>query len=98
MEVPKRRKLIVRFKGGPFSLVRSRDDKGDSGQMLISIDPQTQEKVGANGEIWEGCWIRCGSVTARSYEAQDWWMCTPLLKINLTHITIHNFPYILLPI
>jgi hypothetical protein len=102
MEVPKRRRLIMKFKGGPYSLVRSSDGRGDSGQMLKSIDPNTQEQVGENGEIYENCWIRCGSFTARTFEAQDWWMCTPMVKIvyvdepkNRVAFTTRNSTYIL---
>lgn len=72
----------MKFKSGRFSLRRIKDAMGDSGGMLISVDPETANLYGENGEIHAGYRIMCGSVYARSYQNQDWWMCTEIVEIK----------------
>jgi len=71
----------VKVRGGRYSLIRNRDGSGDSGMMLISIDPETGKQKGENGEVHLGCCIQCGSPFARSMQWQDWWLTTPVKKI-----------------
>lgn len=75
----------VSFKRGPYALRRIPDMMGDSGQMLNSIDPKTGLPVGENGDVIVGCRLQCGSTYARSYQFQDWWMCTVIKKIVEQH-------------
>ena len=42
------------------------------GPMLESINPETLETT--SGVIKVGCRIRCGSIYARTYASQDWWL------------------------
>jgi len=76
-----------------FRLTRKRDGAGDSGSMLQSIklcrdkdgnieyDEDDIPKVDIeNNCIRIGCAVKCGSFYARSYEAQDWWMTTPVTE------------------
>ena len=83
----------VVLKPGRLSLTRKRDGAGDSGPMWRLFDgPKTIESNeyvwvddAKPGEIRVGCGIRCGSITARSFSAQDWWQCSPvteILKVN----------------
>lgn len=76
----------VQMKNGLYSLTRIRDGMGDSGSRLVSLIPPEGGAVyyqdliiaGPNGFIKKGCWLECGSITARSYSVQDFWFCTPI--------------------
>lgn len=70
----------AKLEGGRFRLSRVGDRAGDSGSMLVSIDPKTT-KPSKNGEIVVGSVVRCGSVIARSYTWQDYWTTTPVTEI-----------------
>ena len=80
----------VVLKPGKYSLQRERDSAGDSGPRLSSMKgPEGKELlyyddlelVGENGEIRVGCRVECGSLTARSYSGQDFWLTTPVTEI-----------------
>lgn len=77
----KNNKNYVIMNEGYYICTRDDDGKGDSGPMLISIDPVTNEAVGKNGEIRIGCLVKCGSMLARSYTAQDWWLTSKVIQI-----------------
>jgi len=66
-----------------FHLRRVSDGAGDSGGSSQAIewnDNKTFKKV--KGYIPTlGCSMKVGSVTARSYHNQDWWMTTPVTEI-----------------
>lgn len=70
------------FKSGNYFLRKKNDFScGDSGGELVSIDPDTLQPAGENGEVKVGCRVRCGSIYARSYQKQDWWMTSTVNKI-----------------
>ena len=73
----------VTLKPGKYSLSRIQPDdrSGDSGPLLISISFPDCKRSGEMGEIKVGCCIECGSINARSYAAQDFWITTPVTKI-----------------
>jgi hypothetical protein len=71
----------VTMKPGRYAMSRVGDGAGDSGGMLISIDPATQQTSGENGDIVKGCCIRCGSHFARTMQWQDYWTTTPVVEI-----------------
>lgn len=88
----------ITFNSGQFSLVREDREVGDHGGMLISIDPNTGLPVGNNGDVIVGCRIKCGSLYARSYQQQDWWMTSVVQDINKVNdniaiITTRNNTY-----
>ena len=69
----------------PYSLRRTRDGAGDSGQMSLAIhlnagpgDEHVYED-GARPQV--GAVMRVGSLFARSYSAQDYWQTTPITQI-----------------
>ena len=70
----------VTMKKGHYSLSRHSDSEGDTGIMLVSVNNRTG-KVFKNGVIKVGKCIRCGSLTGRSFQAQDYWHTTPVTKI-----------------
>ena len=60
--------------------------KGDSGPMSIAhqVDLENNKFTGFVKERAEpevGCCMQVGSHYSRSYEAQDWWMTTPVTEI-----------------
>lgn len=64
-----------------YSLRRTRDGAGDSGGMsnaLEIIDGKVQV-TGSRPKI--GAAIQVGSLTARSYSAQDWWLTSKITEI-----------------
>ena len=71
----------IAFDSGRYALLRSDGGAGDSGGMLVSIDPTTGDRIGDNGEVVVGCRIQCGSVTARSFSGQDWWLTSVVEEI-----------------
>lgn len=63
-------------------LYRIPDGAGDSGSMSIAY------KVDDDGKMIEmgnrpkvSCYMRVGSITARSYSRQDYWTTTPVIEI-----------------
>lgn len=62
-------------------LRRESDGAGDEGSMSLAISFASgkQETVGHRPIL--GCSIIVGSVTARSYSNQDWWMTTEVTEI-----------------
>jgi hypothetical protein len=78
----------VKMKNGRYSLIRVSDGCGDSGPKLVSLmAPEGGATyhhelipAGPNGLIKKGCWIDCGSITARSFAHQDSWTCTPIVE------------------
>ena len=69
----------------PYSLRRTRDDVGDSGQMSLAIhlnagpgDEHVYEH-GARPKI--GSIIRVGSPFPRLNSSQDWWQTSPITEI-----------------
>ena len=55
-------------------LVRVRDGMGDSGSCVQAIDRNTGKVVGNKPMI--GFALSVGSLTARSYSSQDYWLTT----------------------
>ena len=72
-----------------YSLRRTRDGAGDSGQMSQAIFPVFDQDTGkiVDKEIQEnarpqvGAVMVVGSYYSRSYSAQDWWQTTLITKI-----------------
>lgn len=65
-------------------LRRVRDGAGDSGMCFESIewnDDGTFKKIKSRKKPIVGCSVRVGSVTARSYSTQDYWLTTPVTEI-----------------
>jgi hypothetical protein len=71
---------IIKIKGSRYSLERDYDRSGDSGSMLVPFN-FNERKEGENGTIQIGCGVKCGSIYARTMQAQDWWMTTPITEI-----------------
>lgn len=73
----------------PYSLRRTRDGAGDSGQMSQAIFPVFDQDTGkiVDKEILEnarpqvGAVMVVGSPFARSYSAQDYWQTTLITEI-----------------
>lgn len=77
----------VEMAPGKYALKRDSDGVGDSGPSLVSIgwDEKTDKAVYNRNEIVVGCLVECGSITARSYSAQDYWrtsVVTEILSVN----------------
>lgn len=56
--------------------------RGDSGGMTMNLwqdGNEVKHDVGQRPRV--GCAVRVGSVTARSYQHQDWWQTTPIKEI-----------------
>lgn len=78
-----------------FHLRRISDGKGDSGALSQAIawnEDKTFKEVAGHKPI-VGCSIKVGSVTARSYSNQDWWLTTPITEI-LEEIENEDIQYI----
>jgi len=64
-------------------LRRVSDGAGDEGSSVEAItwnkDGTFLEVVGNKPIV--GCSLKVGSVTARTYSEQDWWMTTPITDI-----------------
>lgn len=69
----------IKLKGSRFHLSRESDGEGDSGHLLVSINPDTMDSY--QNEIRVGCCVQCGSLYARSMQWQDYWMTTPVTEI-----------------
>lgn len=67
----------------PYSLFRTRDGAGDSGQMSLAIINAGAGRLvyEENGRPAVGAIMRVGSHFARSYSAQDYWQTTPITEI-----------------
>lgn len=73
----------------PYSLRRTRDGAGDSGQMSQAIFPVFDQDTGkiVDKEVQEnarpqvGAVMVVGSHYGRSYSAQDWWQTTLITEI-----------------
>lgn len=72
----------VKLGPGRYSMFKVDGAVGDSGFMLKSINPETAEQVGEEGEIVVGCRLMCGSTYARSYHHQDWWLTSIVEEIQ----------------
>ena len=66
------------------SLRRLRDGAGDSGSRVEAIkyfdDGKTPPEVVGNKPM-VGCCLLVGSVSARTYSSQDYWLTTPIIEI-----------------
>jgi hypothetical protein len=67
--------------GFRYFLHRDRDDAGDSGSWLEAFDWDNQSAEHEQNVIEVGKGVRCGSLYARSFCAQDWWLTTPVKEI-----------------
>jgi hypothetical protein len=73
----------------PYSLRRTRDGAGDSGQMSRAIFPVYDQDTGKiiDKEVQEnarpqvGAVLFVGSPYARTYDAHDWWQTTLITEI-----------------
>jgi len=79
----------------PYSLYRTRDHAGDSGQMSLGIIPVYDSKdpnkiidktYEDNCRPRVGIVLRVGSAYARSYTAQDWWQTTLITEIQTEYM------------
>lgn len=94
-------KKSYQLSGGRFSLFRERDNRGDSGPSwsLFDADATIKSKQyqwvndARPGEVRIGCGIRVGSLTARTYSAQDWWQCSGVSEILETSEVDENGEY-----
>lgn len=66
-----------------FNLRRTRDGEGDSGarSQAIKFDKYGNFEEVAGYKPTIGCSILVGSLSARSYSNQDWWMTTAVTEI-----------------
>ena len=67
-----------------YSLRRTRDGAGDSGPMSLILrkNPDSGEIEYKHGERPTVGWVmQVGSITARSYSAQDYWQTTYITEI-----------------
>lgn len=67
-------------------LRRERDGAGDSGAMIqllrLGADGQIETKFPKTIEDIEPGWaVRVGSIGARTYSSQDYWITTPITEI-----------------
>lgn len=66
------------------TLRRTRDGAGDSGPMfaIFRSNPKTGKYEYKNNTPPQVGWsVQCGSIYARSFSAQDYWMTTPVTEI-----------------
>jgi hypothetical protein len=67
-----------------YSLRRTRDGAGDSGNMSVAYhdpDGESEPVVEHDARPRVGVVMRVGSYTARSFDPQDWWQTTPVTEI-----------------
>jgi hypothetical protein len=65
-----------------YSLVREGDGAGDSGPMSMMLFPGADNsKASFNERPTIGGVIRVGSLTGRTFEAQDWWQTSIIEEI-----------------
>jgi len=76
-----------------YSLSRVGDLRGDSGGMSQAIkwkeDGTVDEIVSDRPTL--GCSMRVGSITARSYSDQDWWLTTEVTEILIDEVDYVKF-------
>jgi hypothetical protein len=73
----------------PYSLRRTRDGAGDSGGMSLAQIPTYDQDTGEIVDIEYihearpqiGASMRVGSISGRSFVAQDWWQTTLITEI-----------------
>lgn len=71
-----------------YSMYRTRDNAGDSGQMSDAYYWPNGRENGGHPEVMHnarpfvGAVMRVGSHYARSFHAQDWWQTTPITEIT----------------
>lgn len=66
-----------------FHLRRTKDGVGDDGassQAIAWNEDKTFKEIAGHSPI-VGCSMKVGSVTARSYSKQDFWLTTPITEI-----------------
>ena len=79
----------------PYSLRRTRDGAGDSGLMSLAQIPTFDQDTGKMMDVEEihnarpqlGASMRVGSITGRTFAAQDWWQTTMITEILETQET-----------
>ena len=71
----------IQLDGFRFSLRRESDGEGESGLMLVRVDPESWQPIGPNGTIEVGYAIRCGSPYGGTFTLRDWWQTTPVTEI-----------------
>lgn len=66
-----------------YFMYRIGDNAGDSGAMstIYWRDDNNLLQYEDNARPRVGVWIKVGSLYARSYTAQDYWMTTPITEI-----------------
>lgn len=79
----------VDFKPSRYLLRREGDGAGDSGLMLLSINPKTAEEI-PNAVVVGAC-CRVGSPFGRTYEAYDFWTTTPVTELWQIGIDVYGF-------
>ncbi len=63
-------------------LYRTTDGAGDTGQMSIALwEEDGKTKIEHNARPRVGVQMKVGSLTTRSYDAQDWWQTTTITEI-----------------
>lgn len=68
--------------GSNYHLSRIGDGAGDSGPLLHPVDRFNGEQMtDRNGWIEVGLSVLCGSLIARSYTAQDYWLTSEVTEI-----------------
>lgn len=78
-----------------YTLRRLSDKKGDSGQLSEAIqwNPNGTYSSTISDRPVIGCSMLVGSVYARSYSTQDFWLTTPIIEI-IKEIKDENFDYV----
>ena len=73
----------VKMAPGKYALRREQDGAGDAGPLLIShlYNAEADKSEHFQNEIVMGCSVECGSISGRSYSAQDFWLTTPVTEI-----------------
>lgn len=67
-----------------YSMYRTRDRAGDSGNMSMAFTPKPEggyPTTEDNARPRVGSAMRVGSMFARSFTAQDWWQTTLITEI-----------------
>lgn len=57
------------------------DGEGDSGGMSMTFLSGADVEIKHDARPEVGRQIRVGSISARSYQYQDWWQTSPILEI-----------------
>lgn len=66
-----------------YSLSREKDRAGDAGQMSLGLwrDDKAEFQQEHNCRPRVGIAMRVGSLSARTFSAQDWWQTTVITEI-----------------